>query len=147
MDRTKRRPKSLPSGIITAMFTDIVNSTKLKGLMEGDTAARRDAKFRFDVKEPHDTLVLTCVEEASGLKVNSTGDGFCFTFTDAEEAALCALRIQEQLCDNPINTPLGPLRVRIGLHTGIASPTGGDYIASTIDKAARVLSKAESGQC
>jgi len=36
--------------------------------------------------------------------------------------------------------------VRIGLHTGIASPTGDDYIASAMDKAARVESKAESGQ-
>jgi class 3 adenylate cyclase len=146
MARNKRPPKSLPSGVITAMFTDIVNSTKLKGAMEGDTAARRDAKFRSDVKEPHDKIVLTCMEDAGGHKVKSTGDGYLFMFTDAEEAVLCALRIQDQLRANPINTPLGPLQVRIGLHTGIASPTGGDYIASAMDKAARVESKAEPGQ-
>jgi class 3 adenylate cyclase len=146
VQRKKRLRKSLPSGTITAMFTDIANSTKLKGLMEGETAARRDANFRSNVKEPHDHIILPCVEEAGGLKVKSTGDGYYFTFTDAEEAVLCAIQIQERLCIHPINTPLGPLQVRIGLHTGIASPTGDDYIASTIDKAARVQSKAEAGQ-
>jgi class 3 adenylate cyclase/AAA+ ATPase superfamily predicted ATPase len=145
MARNKRPPKSPPSGVITVMFTDIVNSTRLKGLMEGNTAARRDAKFRSDVKEPHDKMVLTCLEEAGGHKVKSTGDGYLFTFTDAEEAVLCALRIQDQLHANPINSPLGPLQVRIGLHTGIANPIGDDYIASAIDKAARVESRAEPG--
>jgi len=97
MARNKRPPKLPPSGVITAMFTDIVNSTRLKGLMQGDTAARRDARFRADVKEPHDTIVLTCMEEAGGHKVKSTGDGYLCTFTDAEEAVLCALQIQDQL--------------------------------------------------
>src|SRR5512132_2518959 len=46
----------LPEGIVTLMFTDIVNSTKLKHLMEGDTAARRDAKFRSEIKETHDEI-------------------------------------------------------------------------------------------
>jgi class 3 adenylate cyclase len=86
MARNKRLPKLPPSGVITAMFTDIVNSTRLKCLMEGDTAARRNARFRSDVKKPHDTIVLTCIEAADGHKVKSTGDGYLFTFTDAEEA-------------------------------------------------------------
>jgi class 3 adenylate cyclase len=60
------------------MFTDIANSTRLKSLMEGDTAARRDARFRSDVKEPHDTIVLTCMGDAGGHKVKSTGDGYLF---------------------------------------------------------------------
>ena len=128
------------------MFTDIANSSELKVLMDGNTSARRDAKFRSDIKEPHDNIVLTCIEAAGGYKGNSTGDGYYFTFTDAEEAVLCALQIQERLCTNPINTPLGPLQVRIGLHTGMASPTDGDFIASTMDKAACVQSKAEPGQ-
>ena len=146
MAQHKRPPKSPPSGVITAMFTDIVNSTKLKGLMEGITAARRDAMFRLDIKAPHDKIILTYIKKAGGHKVNPTGDGYCFTFTDTEEAILCALQIQDQLCASPIATPLGPLQVRIGLHTGIAAPIGRDYIASTMDKAARVQSKAEPGQ-
>ncbi|RYG63459.1 adenylate/guanylate cyclase domain-containing protein, partial [bacterium] len=135
-----------PSGIITSMFTDMVESTRIKGLIEGETSARRDHFFRVNIKEPHDDVVLACVRESGGYVVNPTGDGFCITFVDAEEAVLCALRIQRHLEAHPIKTPLGDLQIRIGLHTGIAGPTGDDYIASTVDKTARVQGKAGGGQ-
>lgn len=35
----------LPSGLVTFMFTDIVNSTKLKGLMPGETSGERQDNF------------------------------------------------------------------------------------------------------
>jgi class 3 adenylate cyclase len=144
---TISKPKTqAPSGVVTAMFTDIVDSTRLKGLMEGDTSARRDARFRLEIKDAHDAIILTCAREAGGYLVNPTGDGFCFTFVDAEEAVLCALRIQKNLQLQPIATPLGVLQVRIGLHTGMADPSGGDYIASTIDKTARVQGRAAGGE-
>ena len=114
MARSRRPRKSLPSGVITVMFTDIANSSELKVLMDGNTSARRDAKFRSDIKEPHDNIVLTCIEAAGGYKGNSTGDGYYFTFTDAEEAVLCALQIQERLCTNPINTPLNRCKFVLG---------------------------------
>ena len=47
------------------------------------------------MKERHDSRVLECVRHAGGHKVQSTGDGYLFTFADAEEAVLCALAIQE----------------------------------------------------
>lgn len=142
----KKSAVAPPKGVVTAMFTDIVDSTRLKGLMPGDTSARRDAHFRQEIKAVHDRIVLACVEDSGGYMVNPTGDGFCFTFVDAEEAVLCALRIQRNLQLQPIETPLGPLLVRIGLHTGIAGPTGGDYIATMMDKAARVQGKADGGE-
>src|SRR5262249_25531936 len=78
--------------------------------------------------------------------VNPKGDGFCFVFQDPEEAVRCALRIQDELRADPIHTPLGCLRVRIGLHTGIARSTDSDYAAATLDKAARVEGCARGGQ-
>jgi class 3 adenylate cyclase len=146
MPREKPALRSLPSGVITAMFTDIVDSTRVKGLMEGETSGRRDSNFRENIKEPHDRIVLASAHQAGGYVVNPTGDGYCITFVDAEEAVLCALRIQRHLQENPIKTPLGDLQIRIGLHTGIAGPTGEDYIASTVDKTARVQGKAGGGQ-
>ena len=135
----------LPSGTLTAMFTDIVDSTRLKSAMPADTDGRRDAAFRATVKEPHDKRVLAAVKHAGGRKVKSTGDGFLFAFTDAEEAVLCALAIQHSFRDDPIATPLGPLQLRIGLHTGTAQATGHDYDAATMDKAARVEQQAQPG--
>lgn len=136
----------LPSGMLTAMFTDIVDSTRLKGLMAADTEGRRDTIFRSAVKEPHDKRVLGCVRSSGGRKVKSTGDGYLFAFTDAEEAVLCALAIQHSLGADPIVTPLGPLQLRIGLHTGMARPGDEDYTGSTMDKAARIQTQAEPGE-
>jgi len=38
------------------------------------------------------------------------------------------------------------LQIRIGLHTGMAGASGDDYIASTVDKTARVQSQTAAGQ-
>src|SRR5262249_41206710 len=124
---------------------DIVGSTRLKSLMGGETSARRDAGFRAEIKDPHDRIVFNQVQLSDGHTVNSTGDGYCFAFLDVEEAVLCALRIQDQLAATPVQTPEGPLRIRIGLHTGMADPAKDEYTASTLDKAARVQSKADGG--
>jgi class 3 adenylate cyclase len=136
----------LPSGMLIAMFTDIVDSTRIKQLMPGKTAARRDAAYRTGVKEPHDTRLTRISRDAGGRKVNAAGDGYLFAFTDAEEAVLCALAIQDSLRIDPIATPLGPLRLRIGMHIGVARPTDEDYTASMVDKAARIQSHAAPGE-
>ena len=134
-----------PSGVVTAMFTDIVNSVALKEKMPGATSANRDESFRASIKTPHDEMVLRAIQAHNGYLVNPTGDGFCVTFVDAEEAVLCALQIQQGLYSNPIKTPDGALQLRIGLHTGIAGPESGDYTASTIDKTARIQGLASPG--
>jgi class 3 adenylate cyclase len=132
-------------GIVTAMFTDIVNSTRLKSLMSADTAAGRDDAYRASIGQPHDGLVRGLTEEFGGRLDHAAGDGYLFTFDDVEQAVLCALALQESLGRNPIPTPLGPLQLRIGLHTGLGSlgpQTGG----VTIDKAARVQASAAPGE-
>jgi len=132
--------------MVTAMFTDIVDSTKLKTVMVEATTARRDAAFKTQIKQPHDQRVLECVRRAGGEKVKSTGDGFLLTFNDADEAVLCAVSIQESLRTNPVATPLGPLCLRIGIHTGNAQAGDGDFTAIAIDKAARVQAHAAPGE-
>lgn len=135
-----------PSRIITAMFTDIVDSTRLKTLMEAQTQPGRDGVFRASIKGPHDQRILEQVRAAGGQKVEASGDAFLFTFGDVDEAVLCALSIQNVFARQPIDTPLGPLRVRIGVHTGSATGAGNGYPASVIDKASRVQAEAEPGQ-
>ena len=110
MDRTT----SLPGGIVTALFTDIVNSTELKLRMSGDTTARRDEEYRSTVRVPHDQRLLDLVARHGGATANSTGDGYLFVFTDAEKAVLCGLAIRDSLHADPIETPLGRLQLRVG---------------------------------
>jgi class 3 adenylate cyclase len=134
------------SGLITAMFTDIVGSTELKGAMPADTARGRDAQYRSSVKEPHDSMVLEHICGGGGHRVKSTGDGFLFTFGDVDDAVLCALAVQDCLKAQPIQTPIGPLRIRIGIHTGPADPSDVEFTAATVDKAARVQAQAGPGE-
>src|SRR4051812_27251785 len=99
--KTRQKQKALPMGVVTAMFTDMENSTPLKGLMEGETSARRDAKYREEIKEPHDKLLRAAVQASGGRMKDSSGDSFCFLFADAEEAVRCALQIQRELTLTP----------------------------------------------
>ena len=141
----------LPGGNLTVVFTDIVNSTKLKGLMPGDTSRRRDASYRTTIKEPHDRRVLGLVEQAGGVRVASTGDGFFVTFEDADEAVLCALAIQRALHARADRDAAwaagGPHR-----HSHRSSECAGrqsrraDYASTTVDKAQRVQTAAGPGE-
>ena len=137
---------SLPDGLVTFMFTDIVDSTAMKAKMPGATAAERQNAYLKKVKTPHDALVSKQVAAHKGKVVKSTGDGFFVAFADAERAVLCAVEIQTKIEDAKIFTPDGTLQIRIGLHFGQAKPVNGDYTASAVDKASRVESKAKSGQ-
>jgi class 3 adenylate cyclase len=128
------------------MFTDMVGSTELKARMEGTTTARRDQQYRSKIKKPHDRLITDGVKQAGGHEANHTGDGFVFTFADAEAAVLCGVNLQHQLALAPIETPLGPLQIRVGLHTGLVDAAEGDHTSSALDKAARVVGHCGAGQ-
>ena len=130
--------------ILTAMFTDIVDSTRLKNEMPADTAVGRDEAYRLTIKEPHDERILRVVKSKGGVAVQSSGDGYLFTFDDVEQAVLCGLDIQDSLRSAPIQTPIGPLQIRIGIHTGV-SHTGGNVGGAAIDKASRVQTHGEPG--
>lgn len=51
----------LPSGLVTFMFTDIVNSTKLKGLMPGETSGERQDNFHDQIKLPHAWIIARVI--------------------------------------------------------------------------------------
>jgi class 3 adenylate cyclase len=130
--------------VLTAMFTDIVDSARLKNEMPAATAVGRDEAYRLTIKEPHDERILRVVKSKGGVAVQSSGDGYLLTFDDVEQAVLCALDIQDSLRSAPIQTPIGPLQIRIGIHTGV-SHTGGKVGGAAIDKASRVQAHGEPG--
>ena len=127
------------------MFTDIVNSTLMKGKMSEETSGKRDDAFHHSIKVPHEKIIFASLAEHGGKVIEGTGDGYFIAFEDPEEAVLCAVEIQERLTATAIPTPLGPLQVRVGVHSGRAKPHGTAYTASAADKAARVQSKVEGG--
>jgi predicted ATPase/class 3 adenylate cyclase len=126
----------LPSGTVTFLFTDLEGSTRL---WEQHRGAMQAALAR------HDEILRRAVETKRGLVVKTTGDGFHAVFAAAEDAVEAAVEAQQGLSGEAWGET-GPLRVRMGLHTGTAEHRGGDYFGSTLNRAGRLMAVAHGGQ-
>ena len=125
-----------PTGTVTFLFTDLEGSTRL---WDEHPDAMHEAMAR------HDTILRDAIETASGYLVKSTGDGVHGSFATAEAAATAAIAAQRALFAEPWGAT-GPLRVRIGLHTGSAEARDGDYYGPALNRAARLMAAAHGGQ-
>ncbi|MCB0232211.1 MAG: adenylate/guanylate cyclase domain-containing protein, partial [Anaerolineae bacterium] len=99
---------TLPNGLVTFLFTDVEGST---GLFQRYPDAMPAALAR------HDAIIRASVTAHHGKVFLNAGDGFCTVFPSATEAVLAALDAQIALITNDWGET-GPLRVRMGLHTG-----------------------------
>ena len=129
-------PVQPPSGTVSFLFTDVEGSTRLwqehPDTMQGAMAR-------------HDEIVRGAIEAHHGHVVKTTGDGFHAAFATARDALLGAVdamrAIEKEAWDE-----VGPLRVRMGLHTGEATQRDGDYYGPSLNRAARLMSAANGGQ-
>ena len=107
---------------VTVLFCDIVDST---GLSERcDIEDLREILLEFQV------ISSRCINNAGGIVVNYIGDGIRAEFgyplaseneaESAVRAGLILLRSIQELSERWTATIQEPLRVRIGLHTGVA---------------------------
>ena len=104
----------LASGTVTLVFTDIESSSSR---WEADAPGMRLVLSR------HDEILRAAIATFGGSVCKHTGDGMCAAFTSAPDALAAAETIQTALAAEPWSGGI-PLRVRIWLHTGTASPTG-----------------------
>ena len=111
------------------MFTDIVTSTDLVGLL-GDEAWGELLSW-------HNRELRSAFASHRGEEVNSTGDGFFVTFDEAAEAIECAVDIQRRLTRHRREQGFAP-SVRIGLHSAEATRDGRDYRGRGVHVAARI---------
>ncbi|MET0894978.1 MAG: adenylate/guanylate cyclase domain-containing protein [Acidimicrobiia bacterium] len=126
----------LPSGTVTFLFTDLEGSSTL---WEQHPDAMRGALAR------HDALIGDAIVGRAGHVVKTTGDGFLAAFASALDAVAAAVDAQLALGREPwVET--GPLRVRMGIHTGAAELRDGDYFGPTLNRAARLMSIGHGGQ-
>jgi predicted ATPase/class 3 adenylate cyclase len=126
----------LPTGTVTFLFTDLESSTRL---WDEHSEAMRAALAR------HDAILVQAVGARGGQVVKSTGDGLHAVFGAAENAVEAAVEAQRELTGEAWGET-GPLRVRMGLHTGTAERRGEDYFGSTLNRAARLTAVAHGGQ-
>ncbi len=113
----------------TFMFTDIVTSTDLVGLL-GDEAWE-------DLIRWHDRALRSELAKHRGHEVRHTGDGFFVAFDDAGDSVEAAVAIQRRLAEHRREHGFAPW-VRIGIHTAEATPQGNDFAGQGIHVAARV---------
>jgi predicted ATPase/class 3 adenylate cyclase len=128
--------QSLPTGTITFLFTDIEGSTRLvQALGDG----------WVEVLEAHNTLIGQAIADNGGIVVKTEGDSFFAVFPAAMDALTAVLAAQRALIDHdwPEN---GVVRSRMGLHTGLGTLGGSDYVGLDVHRAARITDAAHGGQ-
>jgi predicted ATPase/class 3 adenylate cyclase len=120
----------LPTGTVTFLFTDIEGSTNLLHELGDAYAAALDK---------HRVILRMAFADHGGTEVDTQGDAFFVAFTRASDAVAAAANAQRELAG-------GPIRVRMGIHTGEPLRTGEGYVGIDVHRAARIAAVAHGGQ-
>jgi predicted ATPase/class 3 adenylate cyclase len=127
---------SMPSGTVTFLFTDVEGSTPL-------WAKRTEQMGRASAR--HDELVRKAIERRGGYVFTTAGDSFSAAFETAAAAVDAASEAQAALMEE--RWPEGvTIRVRMGVHTGVAESREGDFFGPDVIRAARIEAAAHGGQ-
>jgi hypothetical protein len=121
----------LPTGTVTFLFTDIEGSTRLLHSIGPDAYS--------DALAEHRRVLRDAFAAHGGVEVDTQGDAFFVVFPTAPGAANAAQAGVENLAP-------GPVRVRMGLHTGAPALTPEGYVGVDVHRAARVAALAHGGQ-
>src|SRR5438093_8081925 len=130
MRRIMTAMRELPTGTVTFLFTDIEGSTKLLHELGPDRYAEALAEHRRALRE--------AFERHGGVEVDTQGDAFFVAFVRASDALAAAADAQSGLD--------GPVRVRMGLHTGEPLLTEEGYVGIDVHRAARIAAVGHGGQ-
>jgi predicted ATPase/class 3 adenylate cyclase len=122
--------QNLPRGTVTLLFSDIEGSTRL--LHEfGDRYA--------EVLAEHRRVLREAFARYGGVEVDTQGDAFFVAFARASDAVAAAGEAEDGLAN-------GPVRVRIGIHTGEPIVTDEGYVGVDVHRAARIMGAGHGGQ-
>src|SRR5436853_798680 len=122
--------RDLPTGVVTLLFTDVEGSTRLlEGLGDG----------YGDALHEHRRRLRAAFAAHNGVEVDTQGDAFFVAFGRASDAVAAAEDGQRALAD-------GPLRVRMGIHTGEPRLTEEGYVGLDVHKGARIAAAGHGGQ-
>jgi class 3 adenylate cyclase len=122
--------RDLPTGVVTLMFTDVEGSTRLLHEL-GDAYGA--------ALQEHRRRLRAAFAEHEGVEVDTQGDAFFVAFARASDAVAAAADGQRGLAD-------GPIRVRMGLHTGEPRLTEEGYVGLDVHKGARIAAVGHGGQ-
>lgn len=124
-------PRHLPSGTVTFLFTDIEGSTRLLSELGVEAYAAALSEHRQTLRD--------VFNRHEGVEFGTEGDSFCLAFTTASAAVEAAAEVTQALVN-------GPMRVRIGIHTGTPHIADDDYVGEDVHLAARIAAAGHGGQ-
>jgi class 3 adenylate cyclase len=121
----------------TFMFTDVVSSTDLLGVI-GDHAWATARGW-------HDAVLRALFAAHGGEEISHAGDGFFVAFPEAGPAIACAVEIQRSLESHRREHGFA-LPLRVGVHTAAAEQTPDGYAGRGVHEAARIGALAAAGE-
>jgi predicted ATPase/class 3 adenylate cyclase len=123
--------QDLPSGTVTFLFTDVEDSTKLLDELGAERYAAALAEHR--------RVIRASCSAHGGVEVDTQGDAFFVAFPTAPGALAAAAQGLEGLAP-------GPIRVRMGIHTGTPHVGDESYVGIDVHRAARIAACGHGGQ-
>jgi predicted ATPase/class 3 adenylate cyclase len=124
------KPRDLPTGVVTFLFTDVEGSTRLLHELGDEYAV---------ALHEHRRVVRGAFGAHGGVEVDTQGDAFFVAFARASDAVQAATDAQRALDQ-------GPIRVRMGLHSGEPRLTDEGYVGLDVHKGARIAAVGHGGQ-
>jgi len=121
----------LPSGTVTFLFTDVEGSTRLLHELGADEYAEALAGHRRILRGEFGAY--------GGVEVDTQGDAFFVAFPTAPGALEAAASALAGLAP-------GPIRVRMGIHTGTPLLGEEGYVGVDVNRAARIAAAGHGGQ-
>jgi predicted ATPase/class 3 adenylate cyclase len=126
----------LPTGTVTFLFTDIEGSTRIAQEL-GDAWP--------PLLERHREIARAAWADQEGVEIGTEGDSFFIVFTTAPSAVAATVEAQRGLAAEPWPTG-AEIRVRMGMHTGQGTLSGGSYVGLDVHRAARIANSGHGGQ-
>jgi predicted ATPase/class 3 adenylate cyclase len=127
----------LPTGTVTFLFSDMEGSTRLVQDLGPTTFT--------EVLERHNAVLREAFGRHGATERGTQGDSFLVMFPEAPAAVAAAADAQRALAGT--EWPAAAMvRVRMGLHTGIARLGGDDYVGVDVNRAARICGLGHGGQ-
>jgi predicted ATPase/class 3 adenylate cyclase len=121
----------LPSGTVTFLFTDVEGSTKLLHDLGAEDYGAALAEHRRVLRE--------AFAQQGGVEVDTQGDAFFVAFPTAPGALAAVAEASNGLAS-------GPIRLRMGIHTGTPHLGEEGYIGVDVHRAARIAAAGHGGQ-
>jgi len=123
--------RALPSGTVTFLFTDIEGSTALLNELGAEAYA--------EVLAEHRRVLRKAFAADAGVEVDTQGDALFVAFGRVKDALAAATAGQAALAE-------GPVRVRVGIHTGEPLVSEDGYVGVDVHRAARIMAAGHGGQ-